>query len=62
MVAMAYGAEVYRAFLDIIGVIKLPQEVFSRRGLADKIIAIAQSAPPQLAPGPSREELLQLVA
>jgi hypothetical protein len=48
--------------LDIIGVIKLPQEVFSRRGLADKIIAIAQSAPPQLAPGPSREELLQLVA
>jgi len=62
MVAMAYDPEVYRAFLDIIGVIKLPQEVFSRPGLAEKIMAIAQSAPPLLAPGPSREELLQLVA
>jgi hypothetical protein len=62
MVAMAYDPEVYRAFLDIIGVIKLPQEVFSRPGFSDKIMAIAQSAPPLLAPGPSREELLQLVA
>jgi hypothetical protein len=48
--------------LDIIEVIKLPQEVFSRPGFSDKIMAIAQSAPPLLAPGPSREELLQLVA
>src|SRR6476661_7578466 len=30
-------------------VIKLPQEVFSRPGLAEKIMAIAQSAPPLLA-------------
>jgi flavin-dependent dehydrogenase len=62
MVAMAYDPEVYRAFMDIIGVIKLPQEVFSRPGLVDRMMAIAQSEPPLQTPGPSRQELLQLVA
>ncbi len=62
MVAMAYDPEAYRAFLDITGVIRLPQEVFTRPGLVDRIMSIAQSEPPLRAPGPSREELMQLVA
>ena len=62
MVAMVYDPEAYRAFLDITGVITLPQEVFTRPELVDKIMSIAQSEPPLQAPGPSREELMQLVA
>jgi 2-polyprenyl-6-methoxyphenol hydroxylase-like FAD-dependent oxidoreductase len=62
MVAMAYDPEAYRAFMDIIGVIKLPDEVFSRPGLVERIMAIARSEPPLQVPGPSRRELTQLVA
>ena len=62
MVAMAYDPEAYRAFMDIIGVIELPQDVFSRPGLVDRIMAIAQSEPPLQIPAPSRQELLELVA
>jgi hypothetical protein len=62
MVAMAYDPEVYRAFMDIIGVIEPPQDVFSRPGLVDRIMAIAQSEPPLQVPGPTRQELIELVA
>ena len=44
MVAMAYDPEVYRAFLDVIGVITLPQEAFSRPGLVDRMMAVAERA------------------
>jgi len=62
MVAMAYDPEVYRAFIDIAGVIDLPQDVFSRPGLVDRIMAIAQSQPPLQIPAPTRQELMKLVA
>jgi len=62
MVAMAYDPQVYRAFLDIVGVIDLPQDVFARPGLVDRIMAIAQSEPPLQVPGPTRQELMELVA
>ena len=62
MVAMAYDPEVYRAFMDIIGVIKPPQDVFSRPGLVDRIMAIVRSEPPLQVPGPTRQELIELVA
>jgi 2-polyprenyl-6-methoxyphenol hydroxylase-like FAD-dependent oxidoreductase len=61
-VAMAYDPEVYRAFMEIAGVISLPQDVFSRPGLVDRIMAIAQSEPPLQVPAPTRQELLKLVA
>ncbi len=61
-VAMAYDPEAYRAFMDIVGVIELPGEVFSRPGLVDRVMAIAQTEPPLQVPAPSRQELLQLVA
>jgi hypothetical protein len=59
---MAYDPEAYRAFLDIIGVIKLPGEVFSQPELVERIIAIAQTEPPPQIPGPTRPELMELVA
>jgi hypothetical protein len=61
-VAMAHDPEVYRAFIDIAGVIKLPQEVLSQSGLVDRIMAIAQGKPPLRVHGPSRQELMQIVA
>lgn len=61
-VAMAYDPDAYRAFVDIIGVIKPPQEVVSRPGLVDRIMPIAQSEPPLQVPGPTRQELLEMVA
>jgi hypothetical protein len=62
MVAMAYDPEAYRAFMDIIGVIELPQDVFSRPGLVDQIMAIASSEVPLQIPAPNRQELMELVA
>lgn len=62
MVAMAYDPEAYRAFMDIIGVINLPQDVLSRPGLTERITAIAESEPPLQIPGPTRQELMDLVA
>jgi 2-polyprenyl-6-methoxyphenol hydroxylase-like FAD-dependent oxidoreductase len=62
MVAMAYDPEVYRAVLDIIGVIRHPGDVLSRSGLVDRIMAIAQTEPPLQVPGPTRQELMELVA
>jgi 2-polyprenyl-6-methoxyphenol hydroxylase-like FAD-dependent oxidoreductase len=60
-VAMAYDPEAYRAFFDIVGVLDLPQDVFARPGLADRVTAIARSEPPLEVPGPDRQELLALV-
>ena len=51
-----------RAFIDIAGVIDLPQNDFSRPGLVDRIMAIAQSEPPLQIPAPNRQELMELVA
>jgi hypothetical protein len=62
MVAMAYDPEVYRAVLDIIGVIRHPGDVLSRSGLVDRSMAIAQTEPPLQVPGPTRQELMELVA
>ena len=60
-VAMAYDPDAYRAFLDIVGVVKLPDEVFAQSGLVDRVMAIARTEPPLRVPGPTRQELLELV-
>ena len=52
----------YRATLDVDRAFVNIVEVFSRPGRADRIMSIAQSEPPLQVPGPSRQELLQLVA
>jgi len=61
-VAMLHDAELFRAALEITSLLALPREVMARPGLADRIMAMAgrhEAAPP---PGPSRDELLRLVA
>jgi hypothetical protein len=62
IVAAAYDADAYRAFLDIMAVLSPPEEVYARPGLLDSITAITANKPPLQVPGPTRQELLALVA
>jgi 2-polyprenyl-6-methoxyphenol hydroxylase-like FAD-dependent oxidoreductase len=59
---MPLDAELLRAGLEIIGCLALPEEVFARPGIVDKVVELAEANPPQPMPGPTREELLRLVA
>jgi hypothetical protein len=48
--------------MEIVGCLTLPGPVFTRPGFADRVLEVAarhEAAPP---PGPSREELLRLIA
>jgi len=58
--AMLYDADVFRAVLETIGCLALPEEVFARPGLWEKVEATAGDA--IAIPGPTREELLALLA
>jgi 2-polyprenyl-6-methoxyphenol hydroxylase-like FAD-dependent oxidoreductase len=59
---MGLDAELLRAGLEITGCLTLPEEVFARPGIVDKVVELAEANPPQPMPGPTREELLRLVA
>lgn len=59
---LAYDPELLRAGLEMTGCLALPQEVFARPGVVDKIVELAEAHPPSPIPGPTREELLRLVA
>jgi flavin-dependent dehydrogenase len=59
--AMAYDADVFRAVIETVGCLATPQAVFSRPGLWEKVEA-ARPAEPSPTPGPTREELLALLA
>ena len=61
-IAMMYDADLFRAFLETRSVIALPKEVMARPGLADRIMQIASGHERVIPPGPSREELLRMLA
>ena len=60
--AMARDADVFRAGLEIIGCLALPQQVFGRPGLADRVLELAGTTNGAHSWGPARRELLDLVA
>jgi flavin-dependent dehydrogenase len=59
--AAPFDADVFRAVLETLGCLALPQEVFARPGLWDKVIA-ATPDEPFITPGPNREQLVALLA
>jgi 2-polyprenyl-6-methoxyphenol hydroxylase-like FAD-dependent oxidoreductase len=59
--AAMFDADVFRAMLETIGCLALPQEVFTRPGLWDKVEAATPDVP-LVTPGPTRDELLALLA
>jgi 2-polyprenyl-6-methoxyphenol hydroxylase-like FAD-dependent oxidoreductase len=58
--AMLQDAEVFRGVIESITCLALPQEVFSRPGMWERVEAAAGEA--TVFPGPSRQELLALLA
>jgi 2-polyprenyl-6-methoxyphenol hydroxylase-like FAD-dependent oxidoreductase len=60
--AMLFDADLFRAFSEIVSVLALPRDVFSRPGLVARIMEVAGSHPPPPPLGPSREEVLRLLA
>lgn len=61
--ATQYDPDLYRGLLEVMGCLVTPEEVVSRPGAFEKMIAAAEGKPPMLAPtGPKRAELLELIA
>jgi 2-polyprenyl-6-methoxyphenol hydroxylase-like FAD-dependent oxidoreductase len=56
-----YDADVFRAFLETVLCLALPQDVVERSGIKDKIEQSGHRTPPPT-PGPDRRQLLQLLA
>lgn len=59
--AAMFDADVFRAMVETVGCLTLPQEAFARPGLWDKVVAAAPDEP-MVMPGPTRDELLALLA
>jgi 2-polyprenyl-6-methoxyphenol hydroxylase-like FAD-dependent oxidoreductase len=59
--AAPFDADVFRGLIETLGCLALPQEVFARPGLWDKVEAAAPAEPFAI-PGPNREQLLALLA
>ena len=62
LVAMLYDADLFRAAVEIRSLLAFPQEVMARPGLVDRIMEVAGTHEAVIPPGPSREELLHMLA
>ena len=60
--ASGLDADAFRAQVEILSTLTLPQEVFARPGLAERVLAAAAARGMGRLPGPGREELLELVS
>jgi flavin-dependent dehydrogenase len=60
--AAMQDADVFRAFLEIAGVLTQPQEVLARPGLREKILDLAAGVDPPPVAAPSRAQLLEMMA
>ena len=62
LAVMGRDAEVFRAALEISNVLAHPREVFARPGFSERLLALAEEPGGPPLPGPSREDVLALVA
>jgi 2-polyprenyl-6-methoxyphenol hydroxylase-like FAD-dependent oxidoreductase len=60
--AMAHDVDIFRAFMEIAGCLTPPRLVFARQGFAEHVLEVAgrHEVPPPA--GPTRDELLRLIA
>jgi hypothetical protein len=58
--AAPYDADLFRAFLEIFTCLALPQEVFQRPAIREKVERSDHQAMP--VPGPGRQQLLDLLS
>ena len=61
-VAMLYDADIFRAMMETVTMLALPEEVLARPGLSDRIVATADGRDAMTFPGPSRDDLLRTLA
>jgi 2-polyprenyl-6-methoxyphenol hydroxylase-like FAD-dependent oxidoreductase len=61
-VAMLYDADLFRAGIEIASLLALPQEVLARPGVMNRIMEVAGTHEAVVPPGPSRSELLRMLA
>jgi len=57
-VAMLYDADLFRAFIEIVGMLAMPQRVLARPGMTDRIAAVAAGHEEVVIPGPTRADVL----
>ena len=60
--AMLYDADVFRAAIEIFSMLALPHEVMARPGVAGRVMELARARGPVMPPGPSRHELMRMLA
>jgi 2-polyprenyl-6-methoxyphenol hydroxylase-like FAD-dependent oxidoreductase len=60
--AMLYDPDVFRAFMEIISMLALPEEIMARPGFSEHLAKSAAGKEAFKIPGPSRKELLQSLA
>jgi 2-polyprenyl-6-methoxyphenol hydroxylase-like FAD-dependent oxidoreductase len=61
-VAMLYDADVFRAFMEIIGMLALPDDIMARPGFSEHLAKSAAGHEAFEIPGPSRADLLRSLA
>ena len=61
-VAAGKDPEMLRALLEVVGVLTLPEEVLARPGCFERVVELGSGWRDEHLPGPTREELLALVA
>jgi hypothetical protein len=54
--------EMLRAFLDVAGVLAVPEEVLGRPGIFERVIELGSGWRNERLPGPNRDELVALVS
>ena len=60
--AMMYDADLFRAFMEVGSMLTLARDVMARPGMPQRIMEVAAAHEPMMPPGPSREELLRMLA
>jgi 2-polyprenyl-6-methoxyphenol hydroxylase-like FAD-dependent oxidoreductase len=61
-VAMLYDPDVFRGMMELISMMALPDQVFSRPGFGERVAAAAEDKEGFAAPGPARADLLKILA
>jgi hypothetical protein len=62
LVARALDPDMFRAYLEMVFALALPQEILSRPGFAERVSEVADGRPPGPPPGPARAELLRMLS
>ena len=61
-VAAGRDPDLFRAFMEIVGCLTLPVDVFARPGLAERVLELVGPDELSPAPGPTRADLLELLS